>query len=277
MTTSPIFTSIRFQPDDIAGVPLAGAILAFFQAGTTTPITVYQDAGLVTPFGSSVTADGQGAFAPIYLAAAFVKTTLTTSGGTLVQTVDNITVGIGDSTLILKQSAVPAPTAEGDIQWDTNDDRIAVGNGGGTSTFSNDVTNAATYLGAASIATAAQFMNNTASKVIGPNTVWNAGIEVALTDAATIAVDMNTFINGSVTLAGNRTLGTPTNAKPGQSGRVRILQDGSGSRTLAYAANWKFASAAAPVLTTTAGATDLLYYDVITSSIIYANLVKAVA
>ncbi len=276
MTTAPILTSVRFQPADINGVPMAGAVLAFFQAQTTTPITVYADAGLITSLGSSVTAAADGSFQPIYLAAQICKTTLTSSTGVLIQTIDNITIG-PSATIILQQSATPAPTTEGDIWWDTNDDRIAVGTGGGTATFSNDTTNAATYLGSASIATAAQFMANTASKVIGPNTVWNAGVEVALVDAATVAVDMSTFINANLTLAGNRTLGTPSNAKPGQSGRIRIIQDSSGSRTLAYAANWKFAAGTAPVLSTTANAQDWLYYDVGTSSIIYGNLVKAVA
>jgi hypothetical protein len=48
---------------------------------------------------------------------------------------------ISTPTLTLKQSAAPAPTAEGDIQWDTDDDQIKVGDGTGTKTFSNDVVN----------------------------------------------------------------------------------------------------------------------------------------
>lgn len=38
-------------------------------------------------------------------------------------------------TLTLKQSAAPTPTAEGDIQWDTDDDRIVVGDGAGQKSF----------------------------------------------------------------------------------------------------------------------------------------------
>ena len=41
-------------------------------------------------------------------------------------------------TLTLKQSTGPAPTAEGDIQWDTNDDRLVVGDGASQKTFSDD-------------------------------------------------------------------------------------------------------------------------------------------
>lgn len=46
---------------------------------------------------------------------------------------------VSGSTLILKQSSAPTPTAEGDIQWDTDDDRIVVGNGATTKVFSDDV------------------------------------------------------------------------------------------------------------------------------------------
>lgn len=130
MSTAPIFLSFRFQPADINGLPLEGATLYFFTAGTTTPITVYQDAALSTPWGSSVVADGSGVFAPIYLASQFVKTALYDVNNILVQTIDNITVGNGDGTIILKQSTNPAPTAEGDIQWDTDNDWLVVGTGG---------------------------------------------------------------------------------------------------------------------------------------------------
>ncbi|WP_254025459.1 hypothetical protein [Mesorhizobium ventifaucium] len=42
---------------------------------------------------------------------------------------------IASATLTLKQSAAPAPTAEGDIQWDTDDNRIVVGDGAAQAVF----------------------------------------------------------------------------------------------------------------------------------------------
>lgn len=48
-------------------------------------------------------------------------------------------------TLTLKQSATPTPTAEGDIQWDTDGNNLAIGDGSGTKIFSDDSVNAATY------------------------------------------------------------------------------------------------------------------------------------
>ena len=88
------------------------------------------------------------------------------------------------------------------------------------------------------------------------------GAPVALTDAATIAVDLALGNNFTVTLAGNRTLGAPTNPVAGQSGVIRVQQDTGGSKTLGYNAIWKFPGGTAPTLTTAANAVDLLAYYV---------------
>lgn len=142
-----------------------------------------------------------------------------------------------------------------------------------TTAFVQDAVN---DLGLLANATVADYRSNTANKVLLTDIVHSAAAEVTLTDAATIAVDMATFMNAVVTLAGNRTLGDPTNTISGRTGCIRIVQDGTGSRTLAYGSNWKF-SGGAPVLTTTAGATDLLFFRVISSTFIFASLVKGVA
>lgn len=126
-------------------------------------------------------------------------------------------------------------------------------------------------------ATAAEYRAATASKALSAANVWAAAQLVTLTDAATIVVDMNTFLNATVTLGGNRTLGTPTNAKPGQSGFIRVIQDGTGSRTLALAANWKTAGGAGlGALSTAAGSIDVLKYIVHTSTFIEVSLTKDV-
>jgi hypothetical protein len=134
-------------------------------------------------------------------------------------------------------------------------------------------------LGTASIlaeVTTAEYLANTADRALSTDQTWAAGASVGLTDAATIALDMSLFINGTVTLAGNRTMGNPTNPKVGQSGWIAITQDGTGSRTLAYASNWEFASGSAPVLSTAASTKDVLFYTVLSATSILGNLVKAV-
>lgn len=83
-----IYTPSFLQPQNINGVPLAGAKLYFYQTGTTTPITVYQDSGLTTPHANPVVADASGIFAPIYVGTAVFKVVLKTSADVTVQTVD---------------------------------------------------------------------------------------------------------------------------------------------------------------------------------------------
>lgn len=62
-----LFFDPRARPLSIAGAILPGCILRFFVTLTTTPTPVYADAALTTPLGTSVTADENGQFPPIYL------------------------------------------------------------------------------------------------------------------------------------------------------------------------------------------------------------------
>ncbi len=121
-------------------------------------------------------------------------------------------------------------------------------------------------------ASVANFRSNSANYALGTKTVWSSAALVALSDAATIAVDLSTGFNFSVTLGGNRTLGNPTNTKVGQSGIIAITQDGAGSRTLAYDTSWEFVGGVAPTLTTTIAAKDVLHYLVQSSTSILAWL-----
>ena len=91
----------------------------------------------------------------------------------------------------------------------------------------------------------------------------------ALTDGATITIDMATACHHSVQLGGNRTFAAPSNAAVGQSGSIFIQQDGSGSRTAAFNSVFKFVGGTAPTLTTTALAYDRIDYVVLTSSLIH--------
>ena len=91
----------------------------------------------------------------------------------------------------------------------------------------------------------------------------------ALTDGATITIDMATACHHSVQLGGNRTFAAPSNAAVGQSGSIFIQQDGSGSRTAAFNSVFKFVGGTAPTLTTTALAYDRIDYIVLTSSLIH--------
>jgi hypothetical protein len=74
----------------------------------------------------------------------FPDSNTTLVGTTNTQTLTNKT--LTEPTLTLKQASGPTPTAEGDIQWDTNDDLLVVGDGAAqkifvpTASFSGDAT-----------------------------------------------------------------------------------------------------------------------------------------
>ena len=91
----------------------------------------------------------------------------------------------------------------------------------------------------------------------------------ALSDGATITIDMATACHHSVTLGGNRTFAAPSNQVVGQAGSIFITQDGSGSRTAAFNAAFKFVGGTAPTLTTTASATDRIDYIIKSSNVIH--------
>lgn len=144
-----------------------------------------------------------------------------------------------------------------------------------------NATTARATLGLGSIAvmaeaTAAEIRANTADKALSTDSAWSAADYVSLTQAATIAVDLSTGINFTTTMTGNRALGNPTNTKNAQSGVIEILQDATGNRTLSFGSNWKFAGGTTPTLSTAAAARDLLFYQVISATVIYASLVKDV-
>ena len=90
------------------------------------------------------------------------------------------------------------------------------------------------------------------------------GAITTLTDAATIAIDMDDNNNFKVVLGGSRTLGNPTNVVEGQTGFIEVHQDGTGNRTLSFSSNYRFVGGASgvPTVTTTANAVSVLAYAV---------------
>ena len=96
-----------------------------------------------------------------------------------------------------------------------------------------------------------------------------AANRTALSDGATITIDMATACHHSVTLGGNRTFAAPSNQVVGQSGSIFITQDGTGSRTASFNSAFKFVGGTAPTLTTTAAAVDRIDYVILSSNVIH--------
>lgn len=145
----------------------------------------------------------------------------------------------------------------------------------GSITTTDMADGAVTYpkMNGSAIATAAEFRANTSSKLLDTSGTWGSAGFVALTDASTVAVDLNTGINFTLTLGGSRTLGNPTNVKPGQSGVIVVTNPTT--YTLAYGNAYKFPGGTPPVATTS-GTTVLSYYAV-TSSFILLVAILGVA
>ena len=136
---------------------------------------------------------------------------------------------------------------------------------------------ARTFLGLAIGTDVQAFDADTAKTDVAQSfTAAQRGTVSALTDGATITPDFAVANNFSVTLGGSRTLANPTNLTTGQSGVIRIAQDGTGSRTLAYGSYWKFPGGTAPTLTTAASSIDILAYYVDNGTRITARLMADV-
>jgi len=80
-----------------------------------------------------------------------------------------------------------------------------------------------------------------------------------LTDAATVNWNMNNGTVATLTLGGNRTMAAPTNLSV-RTFILKVIQDGTGSRTITWNGVFKWASGVAPVLSTAAGATDIISF-----------------
>tara|TARA_A100001015_G_scaffold38166_1_gene41997 strand:+ start:3024 stop:3518 length:495 start_codon:yes stop_codon:yes gene_type:complete len=81
-----------------------------------------------------------------------------------------------------------------------------------------------------------------------------------LSDGSTVAWDASANQVTSVTLGGNRTLGAASNQIDGGVYVISIIQDGTGSRTLAFNSNYKFVGGSAPTVSTSANARDVLVF-----------------
>lgn len=255
-----------------SGVALgSGWKLNFYTGGTSTQITTYNARSGGSANANPVIADANGRFDEIWI------TDYQTIKWVLTDAADVVKVTVDD--YVIDQVPVATDANLAGFLANASATPLAVAYGG---TGATTDTNARTNLGLGSVATlaettTAQYLANTADKALSTDQVWAAGATVALTDAATVAVDMSLGLNFTLAIGGNRTLGAPTNPKQGQSGFIEITQDATGSRTLAYHANWVFDNGSDPVLSTAANTKDVLYYTVHTATRIHGTLRKAVA
>lgn len=91
--------------DSTTGAAMSGATIEFYDAGTSTPKTVYADEDLTTELGTSVTCDSLGyptsngtTKTLVYVGTSSYKVVIKTSGGTTIATHDNVKGAVAAST-----------------------------------------------------------------------------------------------------------------------------------------------------------------------------------
>lgn len=102
----------------------------------------------------------------------------------------------------------------------------------------------------------------------GTMTGWLAPAVVTLTFVGSGTTTVNAASGNSFALtltASTTTLGAPSNPVDGQCIRVRLIQDATGSRTIAYNTVYDFGAAGAPTLSTGASKVDILGFEYVAS------------
>ena len=107
------------------------------------------------------------------------------------------------------------------------------------------------------------------TKALTAGALVSSAATITLTDAATVAWDVANGYNATVTMAGNRTIGAPTNLKDGITYTLELVQDATGSRVPSWNAIWDFGAAGTPTLQTAANKRDKVFgqYNSATSKI----------
>lgn len=82
-----------------------------------------------------------------------------------------------------------------------------------------------------------------------------------LTDQANIDWDLALGGAAQVTLGGNRTLNAPTNMVNGARYRLKVIQDGTGTRLITWNAVYRFPGGVDPCLTAAINCIDILVFD----------------
>tara|TARA_B100000959_G_C14993493_1_gene629084 strand:+ start:3744 stop:5060 length:1317 start_codon:yes stop_codon:yes gene_type:complete len=112
--------------------------------------------------------------------------------------------------------------------------------------------------------------NNSTKLETTANGVTITGTAIATTDTDTsntgsVTLDFAANQNFVLTLTGNVTLANPSTEQVGQSGFITLIQDGTGSRTLAVGDQYFGAGGEVPTISTDANAIDVIPYIVIAS------------
>lgn len=146
---------------------------------------------------------------------------------------NTLTASGGDATLegnrLFRVGGADVPIADGGTG--ASDAATAFGN------LKQAATDSAT--GVVEKGTVAEVRSSASDKYISADLVESASAVVGLTDAATVAVDWDAFINADVTLTASRALGNPTNVQVGTFRTILVKGNNSTDRTLTFGSNYE--------------------------------------
>ena len=243
--------AINIEPAAGSAILLDGAIS--IDAGVVTGATSITSTAFVGALTGNVTGNASGTAATVTTAA---QSNITSLGTLTTLTVDNViingtTIGhTGDTDLMTVGSAIL--TVAGEVQMTTLDI-------GGT-----NVSATAAELNYSDLATLG---TSAASKVLSADannlTAISGGVylvEDTLSFDATQDWDVRASPVAQVTLTANVTFDLPSNPTTGQYISILCIQDGTGSRTIAWNAAFEFTGGTTPTATTTAAKGDLFTF-----------------
>lgn len=157
------------------------------------------------------------------------------SGGAVTWLVPNTGLAISGTNLnfsFLGLEALSDPNADRIAFWDDSEGAfkwLASGTGLSISTTTLGIDKASD----------AEVRSSASNKFLSADLVESASAIVSLTDAATVAVDWDSFINADVTLTASRALGNPTNVQAGTFRTITVKGNNSTDRTLTFGSNYE--------------------------------------
>lgn len=134
---------------------------------------------------------------------------------------------------------------DGGAEWEVGIGTISSG-----TTLARD-----TILASSNSGSAVSFSAGTKYVFCAPPTLFLEPTLFVATDGSTVTFDLSRSLFQQVTLGGNRTLAL-SNVRTGSRFMLRIVQDGTGSRTVTWFSTIKWAGGSAPTLTTTINKAD---------------------
>lgn len=288
------------------GQPVGGATVLVRPTGLTSTAVIYATNTGTSTAANPVTADYLGRFSYYgtngrydeVISGSYIQTTtnydvmledvpLTNLGELSTASNARSNLGLGSAAVVSTATFAKAANNLSDLA-STATARINLGLGTSTGTVLHadrnlaDISTAATArsnLGLA-IGTNVQAFNANAAFTTGSQTFTGGqrGAIVVLASTGQIAPDFAAANNFSLAMTVNTTLAAASNVVPGQSGFIGITQN-STAKTLAFNTFWKFAAGAVGTLSTatSVGTTDVLRYNVLTTTSAEAEMRNGVA